>query len=154
MVKHKKYGGWIFEKCLPLCVISPSAVMIHRRIFDETGIFDESYPACEDYELWLRIASKFPVGLIEKPYIKKYGGHSDQRSHTFPAMDRFRIRALLKILQSGALPPDMARATLQELRKKADIFCRGAAKHGNEKEAEEIQTMISGFQTSDDEQKV
>ncbi len=80
MKKHQKSGGWIFEKCLPLCVVSPSAVMMHRKLFDEVRLFDESLPACEDYDLWLRIAAKHPVGLIEKPYIFKYGGHADQRS--------------------------------------------------------------------------
>ena len=33
MNKHAKHGGWIFEKCLPLCAISPSAAMLHRRLF-------------------------------------------------------------------------------------------------------------------------
>ncbi len=54
MKKHIKKGGWIFQDCLPLCAISPSAVMIHRSVFDDVGLFDESLPACEDYDLWLR----------------------------------------------------------------------------------------------------
>ncbi len=145
MKKHKKYGGWIFEKCLPLCVISPSAVIIHRDIFEAVGLFDESYPACEDYELWLRIASKFPVGLIEKPYVVKYGGHADQRSREFPAMDRFRIRALVKIIHSGKLPPELRAAALAEIHAKAEIFCQGASKHGNEQEAEEIRAALANL---------
>ena len=68
MKKHKKYGGWIFEKCLPLCIVSPSAVMMHRKLFDEIGFFDESLPACEDYDLLLRIAAKHPIGLIAYQY--------------------------------------------------------------------------------------
>ena len=30
MNKHRKAGGHIFQHCLPLCAISPSAVMIHQ----------------------------------------------------------------------------------------------------------------------------
>ncbi|MEM7587469.1 MAG: glycosyltransferase family 2 protein, partial [Acidobacteriota bacterium] len=32
--RHQKYGGFIYRHCLPLCAISPSAVMIHRQVFD------------------------------------------------------------------------------------------------------------------------
>jgi GT2 family glycosyltransferase len=154
MKKHKKFGGWIFEKCLPLCVVSPSAVMMHRKLFDEVGLFDESLPACEDYDLWLRIASRYPIGLIEKPYILKYGGHADQRSRQFPAMDRFRIRSLAKILGDTHfssknecprfyLTPEQIVATRQQLEEKARIYIDGALKRGKEKEAEDIQKLVT-----------
>ncbi len=128
MKKHQKHGGWIFEKCLPLCLISPSAVVMHRRIFDEVGLFDETLPACEDYDLWLRIACRFPVGLDEKPYVMKYGGHADQRSHEFPAMDRFRIYSLKKILNSGRLNPVQTEAARKVLEEKEKIYNQGALK--------------------------
>ncbi|MFA5167857.1 MAG: glycosyltransferase family A protein [Candidatus Omnitrophota bacterium] len=142
MKKHQKFGGYIFEKCLPLCIVSPSAVMMHRKLFDEIGLFDESLPACEDYDLWLRIASKHPIGLIEKPYIIKYGGHPDQRSREFPAMDRFRIRSLAKILLQGTLMPEQAAAARKTLEEKAKIYIEGALKRGKEKEAKEIQKLV------------
>jgi glycosyltransferase involved in cell wall biosynthesis len=143
MKKHKKFGGWIFEKCLPLCVVSPSAVMMHRKLFDEVGLFDESLPACEDYDLWLRIASRHPVGLIEKPYIVKYGGHADQRSREFPAMDQFRIRSLAKILSQNILTPEQASAAKKTLEEKAKIFIDGALKRGKEKEAAAVRKLIT-----------
>jgi len=143
MAKHKKYGGWIFDKCLPLCIISPSAVMIHKEIFDTVGLFDESLPACEDYDLWLRIAAKYPVALIEKSYVMKYGGHEDQRSREFPAMDRFRIYALRKIIQSGVLNNEQLTQAKEEMKKKSTIFIQGAKKHGNLKEAEEISQWMA-----------
>lgn len=142
MKKHKKYGGCIFEKCLPLCVVSPSAVMMHRKLFDEVGLFDESLPACEDYDLWLRIAAKYPIGLIETPHIIKYGGHADQRSREFPAMDRFRIRSLAKILKEGLLTPEQEAAAKKALTEKVRIFTQGALKRGNQKEAEEIRKLF------------
>lgn len=142
MKKHQKYGGWIFEKCLPLCVISPSAVMMHRKLFDDVGLFDESLPACEDYDLWLRIASRHPVGLIEKPYVIKYGGHADQRSREFPAMDQFRIQALAKILESKVLSPEQETAARKTLQEKARIYMEGALKRGKTEEAEKIKTWL------------
>jgi glycosyltransferase involved in cell wall biosynthesis len=142
MKKHQKYGGWIFEKCLPLCVVSPSAVMMHRKLFDEIGLFDESLPACEDYDLWLRIAARHPVGLIEKPYIFKYGGHAAQRSREFPAMDRFRIQSLAKILSQNFLTPEQAAAARKTLEEKTKIYIEGALKRGKEKEAEELRKIL------------
>ena len=130
MKKHQKYGGMIFERCLPLCIVSPSAVVIHRSLFEEAGLFDESLPACEDYDLWLRIAARHPVGLIEKPYVTKFGGHADQRSREFPAMDRFRIYALKKILNSGVLDAAQEKAAREMLDEKIKIFTTGAAKRG------------------------
>ncbi|MFH1800737.1 MAG: glycosyltransferase family A protein [Candidatus Omnitrophota bacterium] len=141
MKKHKKSGGWIFEKCLPLCIVSPSAVMMHRSLFDEVGFFDESLPACEDYDLWLRIAAKYPIGLIEKPYLIKYGGHADQRSREFPAMDLFRIQSLVKILSQNILTPEQTCAARRMLEEKSRIFIAGALKRGREEEAEEIQKL-------------
>ena len=66
--KHRKYGGSIFKHCLPLCVISPSSVMIHRRVFDQVGLFDETLPVCEDYDLWLRICARMPVLFVGNPW--------------------------------------------------------------------------------------
>lgn len=136
MKKHAKSGGYIFQKCLPLCVISPSSVTIHRSLFDEVGNFDEQLPACEDYDLWLRICSTYPVAFVEQPQIRKYGGHDDQLSQHHWGMDRFRIIALEKIIQSGRLNSVDRAAAIQTLVSKADILAQGAKKRGKESEAE------------------
>lgn len=138
MAKHKKYGGWIFEKCLPLCIVSPSAVMMHKSLFDETGLFDESLPACEDYDLWLRISCRYPIGLVEQNCVIKYGGHADQRSHEFPAMDRFRIQALTKILNSGKLDAQQTELAQKMLDEKTRIYNLGAQKRGKTYRPEKI----------------
>ena len=131
MHKHAKHGGRIFDKCLPRCVVSPSAAMIHRRVFDTVGTFDEDLPACEDYDLWLRICARFPVLYIEDRLITKYGGHNDQLSRRYRAMDRFRLHALEKLLETGDLCDADAAAARDTLLEKTDILIRGARKHGN-----------------------
>jgi glycosyltransferase involved in cell wall biosynthesis len=65
MKKHKKSGGWIFPQCLPLCAMSPSSILINHSVFEDIGDFDTTLPACEDYDLWLRITAKYPVLYIE-----------------------------------------------------------------------------------------
>lgn len=131
MEKHKKHGGWIFEACLPLCAISPSAAIIHRAVFDDNGLFDESLPACEDYDLWLRITAKYRVLFIPKPLIIKHGGHEDQLSRQHWGMDRFRIQALEKTIHHGQLNHEYRKAALQMLVHKLSILTEGAHKHGN-----------------------
>ncbi len=136
MKKHAKAGGHIFRNCLPLCVISPSSVIIHRSLFAEVGLFDEQLPACEDYDLWLRICSTHPVAFVERPQIKKFGGHDDQLSQRHWGMDRFRIMALEKIIASGVLDNADREAAIQTLIKKADILAQGAQKRGKDADAE------------------
>ncbi|PIE04980.1 MAG: glycosyl transferase [Spirochaetales bacterium] len=62
--KYRKYGGEVFLQCLPLCMIGPSTVLADRSVFEQFGLFNEEYPVCEDYDLWLRISSRMEVGLV------------------------------------------------------------------------------------------
>jgi glycosyltransferase involved in cell wall biosynthesis len=135
MKKHAKTGGHIFQHCLPLCAISPSSVMIHHSIFDEVGLFDESLPACEDYDLWLRVCARHAVQFIDTPQIVKYGGHEDQLSHHYWGMDRFRIQALEKIIADPKLCPENRQAAIATLVEKAGIFAQGAEKRGKWEQA-------------------
>jgi GT2 family glycosyltransferase len=128
MQKHHKSGGYIFPACLPFCVISPSAALIRRALFEMVGYFDERLPVCEDYDLWLRIAKTYPVAFIAEPLIVKYGGHADQLSHSVWGLDRFRIQALEKLLRAGGLTAEQRQQTLNELQKKCEIVANGCLK--------------------------
>lgn len=145
MDKHAKSGGWIFNKCLPLCAMSPSSIIIHRTLFNELGGFDENLPACEDYDLWLRITSRYPVLYIEAPQINKYGGHDDQLSRQFWGMDRFRIASLEKIINSGLLKKTDKEAAIKMLLKKANIYLKGLRKRDKLVEIEYYETLCLRF---------
>lgn len=129
--KHQKYGGDIFEKCLPLCAISPSAALIHRDIFTEHGLFDETLPACEDYDLWLRITSREAVTYVDERLLTKTGGHTDQLSQRYAIMDRFRIRSLANLLKSKTLDAKKHDSASRMLITKLGIVMQGAEKHNN-----------------------
>ena len=135
MKKHRKHGGHIFEHCLPLCVISPSSALLHRRLFETVGWFDEDLPACEDYDLWLRVTARFPVLCIDEPLIVKHGGHDDQLSRRYWGMDRFRITALEKILAAETLSEADRAAAESMLAHKIAIYASGAKKRGKLAEA-------------------
>ncbi len=132
--RHKKFSGMIFEHSLSLCLVSPSAVMIKKSLFEEVGLFDESLPACEDYDLWLRISCRYPVYLMDKPLIIKRGGHDDQLSRS-PGLDKFRIQALKKIIESSLLAKAQYRAAVKTLKGKCTIYAGGCLKRDREDEA-------------------
>ena len=144
MKKHRKYGGWIYPHCLPLCIISPSSVILRREVFEKAGGFDETLPACEDYDLWLRLTARFPIHFIEKPLIVKRGGHDDQLSRAFWGMDRFRVYALLKMLRLDDLPRAWRLLTLEELKKKCRILVQGFEKRGKARDAALYREVMNG----------
>lgn len=133
--KHKKFGGEIFEKTLPLCIISPSSILIECSVFDEIGLFDTDFEVCEDYEFWLRLTLKHKVFFLEEKLIIKRGGHNSQLSRKYPAMDRFRIEALKKLLEKNEAPEEKYKAAVAELVKKTKIFINGCLKRGKNEEA-------------------
>jgi len=146
MKKHRKYSGRIYEKCLPLCIISPSSVMIKKGLFDEVGLFDEELPVCEDYDMWLRIASRHPVGFIDKKLIVKRGGHPDQLSRRSWGNDQYRVKALLKMLETNHLDGRLRSFTEKELLKKCEILAKGYLKRGKSEEGNHYKTLIERFE--------
>ena len=134
MNRHRKHSGDIFRYCLALCIVSPSSVMIRAKLFDEIGNFDESLPACEDYDLWLRIALKYAFHFIEEPLIIKKGGHADQLSRKFWGMDRFRVAALKKLLDKNLLDQEKLQLTRSALIEKCSILIQGFEKRGKKEE--------------------
>ena len=143
---HEKRGGWIYRHCLPRCAISPSSAMVARTLFDEVGLFDESLPACEDYDLWLRVCAREPVLFVDRRLVVKYGGHDDQLSRTVPALDRWRIRALIKILDSDVLDEEDRRATIATLHRKIDVYAAGAGKRGRGAEVAALERAREKYQ--------
>jgi glycosyltransferase involved in cell wall biosynthesis len=128
-LSHRQVGGKIFLPSLARCVISPSAVVLHRRLISDHGGFDETLPAAEDYDLWLRLTWRYEVGLVDEPLVIKRGGHPDQLSRQW-GLDRFRIRTLIKLVQEPDLPQPYARAARRMLAAKCAIYAQGCEKRG------------------------
>ena len=145
MNRHRKYSGDIFRHCLGLCIVSPSSVMIRAKLFDEIGNFDESLPACEDYDLWLRIASKYAFHFIEEPLIIKYGGHSDQLSRKYWGMDRFRVVALKKLLDQNSLDKEKLKLTRSVFLEKCSILIKGFEKRGKKEDESFYRELVNKY---------
>ena len=132
--KFQKHGGDIFDRCLSHCIIAPSSVLISKKILNQVEndgvVFDESLEVCEDYDLWLRIAYKHTIGLVDERLITKYAGHDDQLSFKYWGMDRFRVTALEKFFFE--ISNQVGNDTLllkKELIKKYTLLLKGAIKY-------------------------
>ena len=132
--KFQKIGKDSFVENISYCNIAPSSVLVHKKVFESVGLFDESLEVCEDYDLWLRIALIFDIGLVDKKLIKKYAGHEEQLSFKHWGMDRFRVRTLEKILKELNREEQRYSLVKNELIKKYELLLKGALKYDKKKE--------------------
>lgn len=139
--RHRKLSGMIFTPSLELCLVSPSAVMMRKTLFSMVGGFDEALPACEDYDLWLRVTRRYPVYLIDAPLVVKTGGHPDQLSAA-PGLDQYRIRSILNLLESNELTEDQKQAATAILARKCRIYADGCRKRGRIDEARYYEKFV------------
>ncbi len=141
--KHKKPSGMIFEPSLKLCLVSPSAVMIRKQLFGQKGMFNEGFPVCEDYDLWLRISHDTPIYLIDTPLTVKTGGHGDQLSAAH-SQDKYRIQSIQNLIESNVLSPNQEQAALNVFKEKCRIFANGCMKRSREKEGAYYLMLAAG----------
>ena len=133
---HRKPDGDIFVPSVARCVVSPSAVLLQRALFESLGGFDESLPVCEDYELWLRLGIREPLGLLDLPLVIKRGGHADQLSRRHWGMDRFRVAALAKLLAANDLRGSRRTTIVETVAQKCAVLAQGARRRGRADEAD------------------
>jgi glycosyltransferase involved in cell wall biosynthesis len=154
-LRHRKEER-LFRRSLGCCLVSPSAVILARETFAAYGGFDEAFPVCEDYELWLRITAREPIGLVPEALVVKRGGHPDQLSRSTWGLDRWRVAALVKLL-AGADPDALTAldaldaggraAVAAVVREKCGILAGGARRRGRAEEAERYLSLAEAAGT-------
>lgn len=142
--RHQKYSGWIFDRVLPLCLISLSSALFRKEVFDKIGSFDEDFPVCEDYDFGIRLTHRYPARFLTRPLIVKRGGHEDQLSRRYWGMDRFRIKALEKALTMD-LSPQQREQVHAEIVKKSRVLAKGFAKRGKTADVERYRKLIETY---------
>lgn len=145
MKKHQKFGGWIAEHCFEMCKMSPSSILIHKDVFAKVGFFKEDFPVCEDFDLWLRIVPYFRVSFVEQAQIKKYGGHDDQLSRKFFAMDYWRVLSLFDYLEKADSDEVLRSKAGKLLEKKLRILSKGYLRHENFTKLKEMEALTEKF---------
>lgn len=49
------------------CISSTSSILLRKECIERVGLFDESLPSFQDYDLWLRISREFQFESIQEP---------------------------------------------------------------------------------------
>jgi glycosyltransferase involved in cell wall biosynthesis len=71
----------------------PATAMYRRTIFTEVGVFDRSLRSAEDYDLYLRIARRFPI-RTHGEIVAEYRLHRFAMSRNFGRMLMYAVRVL------------------------------------------------------------
>jgi glycosyltransferase involved in cell wall biosynthesis len=88
------------ERCFPLV----SSMLIERRAYEESGGFDERFRWSQDYDLWLRLAARWPGGMIGEPLTTYWTGPGQLSSRI---EERYRDDlALVERIARGELRDD------------------------------------------------
>jgi glycosyltransferase involved in cell wall biosynthesis len=140
--RHQKYGGYIFDKCLDICRISPSSTLFKKNILEHVGWFNTQLPVCEDYDLWLRITADYKILFVDEPLIIKYGGHTDQLSQSVEGIELFRIKSLENLLANTELSPQKKNLAITMIIKKLNIYLNGLIKRKKQTETEQVKEKI------------
>ena len=112
-----------------------STVMAKKDLFNKIGFFNENLRCCEDYDLWLRTASRYPFLLIDTPLTVKEGGRDDQVSYQYRiGMDKLRISAIVDLLRNNSLSSKQLVWALEELQRKCHVYGKGCIKHDRPEE--------------------
>ena len=87
-IKHERRvsykRGYIYEDLLKDNFIgTTSNPLIKKECIDEVGRFDTKMQSSQEYDLWLRLAKRYPVNFIEKPLLN-YHIHRNARISTNP----------------------------------------------------------------------
>ena len=104
-------SGWILTDIFKSNFIRTSSALITRKCLDTVGLFDESLPECEEYDLWLRIAKDFPIAFINEP-LTVYTDNPQGVSTDSLAGRLVRIKVLEKAYLKESIPPAIYRKRL------------------------------------------
>jgi len=59
--------GWLTEHLFHRLIIRDPSAVFHKRIIEACGPFNQSLPVCVGREFWLRVSTKFEIGLVNEP---------------------------------------------------------------------------------------
>ena len=68
-------NGDIFKWVLQEPSLAPSSVLMHRRVLEEIGGFNEGLRTAEDLDYHLRIAARFRIGIVEQALVRTLVGN-------------------------------------------------------------------------------
>ena len=93
------HGGDVFVALLREGnFITNTSVMIRRDLFEQLGGFSSRFNGTEDWDLWIRVAERHPIGFVPEPLVK-YRFHAGSISRNWARMSRERTQVIARALE-------------------------------------------------------
>lgn len=106
--------------------IQPLTTMIRRSVLDAVGSFNPALRGTDDYELWLRIALRYPIGHL-RTIVGYWRSHPTQQSNRGYEQLLMRLAAIDSVIDK--YPESRARVPSAAYRKRMHSMCSWAADH-------------------------
>lgn len=70
-IRKRVLVGDLFPLLFRQTLVNASAVVVRRECFEKVGYFDEKLATAEDYDMWLRLSSAFPIMFLNTPLVRR-----------------------------------------------------------------------------------
>ncbi|HEX2493507.1 MAG TPA: glycosyltransferase family 2 protein [Steroidobacter sp.] len=136
--------GWIFEPLLKMqAIVAAPTVLACRAFVAGIGGFDESLRACEDYDLWLRLAARSEVDVIRESLVL-VRRHADHYADDITALEGWR--SVLEKTRGAGLDRRIDSIVQAELAKVSARLARSHAVAGSARGV--LQTLLQSWRYS------
>ncbi|MFL5734139.1 MAG: glycosyltransferase family 2 protein [Chloroflexia bacterium] len=104
---------------------NPSVVLARRECFRAAGDFDETLRLGQDWDMWIRIARHFPVGVVDGPLIL-FTKHDDSLT-SGQTKERYESNKLIERRYIDSVQPRLRRSLIARGAHSMNDFYAGAA---------------------------
>jgi glycosyltransferase involved in cell wall biosynthesis len=104
-----------------------NGALLRRSCLDSEAPFDENLPVCEEYDFWLRVATRHTFARTEESHQTS----APRAQSSDWGLARFRVYALEKAYQGGHLSPTMRHRVAEELIRQCDFLVEGYREREN-----------------------
>jgi glycosyltransferase involved in cell wall biosynthesis len=111
------HRGNVLEQLFRDNFVCFSSSVIRRQVFEQVGLFDTTLALAIDYDLWLRVALRYPFDFIDEPLVKYRTGHASLSRRTeerLTTVNRIIARFLDEYGGREELPPAVVRRARAE----------------------------------------
>jgi glycosyltransferase involved in cell wall biosynthesis len=110
----KPRSGHVTENLFMDNFVPFSSSVARRHCLEEFGGFDESLKMGIDWDLWLRLSTKYKFAYVDQPLLLYRLGHSGQMSRNAEERQRCSDRIMRNFLERfpGVIPPFLQREAL------------------------------------------
>jgi GT2 family glycosyltransferase len=131
-VRHGAFGIGDF---LHLAPFPPSTVVLRRAAVRNAGMFDETIPAAEDWDMWLRLTAAGGSFVAVERCLCRYRVHGTNMSRDPDSMRAGGLRALEKLFATPTLGPAVraqraAAFAHVQARASSQLYASGRAEEG------------------------